>query len=189
MRQKPLQWGGKKMTHQHSIVWHCCSLAACMPPSTTWSHSWLFLLLFLDRVNARVTDLGRRGIMHQEASDLVCYVQRPCWLWFTACPHMLQLLLLCPRGEHDSCWCTAQARAVTSPLLGCLHKLSPHPLFTASLSLQTPSTTFTVAGSTDTEEIQLCSLDVSKQLWGMFCTSGGAAPGIYIYIYIYVSVL
>lgn len=44
---------------------------------------------------------------------------------------MLRLFLLCPRGEHDSCWCTAQARVVTSPLLGCLHKLSAHPLFTA----------------------------------------------------------
>lgn len=82
-------------------------------------------------------------------------------------PHMLQLFLLCPRGEHDSCWCTAQARMVTSPLLGCLCKSFIYCLFCRH----------PVARDTGREEIWLCSLGTPLSICVVkFCSHGGGNP-------------
>ncbi len=171
MNWQMTQQGGTKITHQDSLITHSSSLCASKYHLKSFHRHFFigFIMSQSEKHSFRKNEGGRGScIRKQQIWPAMC--SDPAGCDSLPAPICCNSSCCVHGGKHDSCWCTAQARAVTSPLLACLHKLYTSLIY--YFAPQTPDATYTVAGSTDTVEIQLCSLDASKQLCGTFCTRG-----------------
>lgn len=155
--------------YNKSLIRLSSSLTACMHQSITGSHLKLesvSLMTWSERRSFRTRGLRASG-------------SNRFGLW---CAATLLAVIHCLRPPYaplvvstGGTWQLLMYSAGTSGHISSAW-LPPQTLHTSliyGLAPQTPGATYTVAGSTDTEEIQLCSLNASKQLWGICCTREG----------------